>query len=221
MKELILRKIKLEWVRLFLLNLQQQLEHHGELFLYFTIDDKNGFIKADIKHQSIHDIEICSVNEILTKDEEITDAKVLKILELLALEFYCHVNWCDSSVIKTDPEKIQEGLDKLYSLVLEGTDTVSVAKFLYAVQKVWEEELSDSDELYLSINFDTQELVARAYYENNINFMSVCELNQFVKPNYEITEADIENLVSCLKNLTFHLDDSILQGMLTVQHLQM
>lgn len=201
MHSLFLKEIKFEWVRLFLLNVQRQLDCYENLFLYLTNDGENGFIKADIKHQSLHDVEICAVSEILAKDEDITDTKVLKVLELLGYNAYLYAlnEGVEISVNEIAPEYFEKGLEKLELLRLSEINEDRVETFLTDVQEIWEEELFDCDELYLTFNCIDQEFVVKPY-EGDKEYMKICSLNAFVEPYSGITDNDIDDCKSYLKN---------------------
>lgn len=168
MKGLTLKNVKFEGVRLFLLNLQQQIKTHKELVLYLTNDGENGFIQADVQHDSLHHVKICEVNEILSEDEEVTIDKVLDVLDLLASELYdyCYEENVNCVAIETSIDEIREGLRKLDLLLLPDLLEDEIFKFLIEVNKVWEEELSDFEELYLMFDYVNGGFVVKPFATN-------------------------------------------------------
>lgn len=190
MKGLTLKNVKFEGVRLFLLNLQQQVKTYKELVLYLMNDGENGFIQADIKHDSLHHVKICEANEILSENEEVTIDKVLAVLELLASELYdyCYEENVDCVAIETSIDEIREGLRKADSLLLPDLVEDEVSKFMIKLKKIWEEELSDFEELYLMFDYASKGFVVKPFASTD---EEAFRLSYFIELGEDITRDDV------------------------------
>ncbi|MBP3904475.1 hypothetical protein [Turicibacter sp.] len=178
----LLKNINLEGVGAFLLSLKDYFNNYDEeLFLYASSHEGYLFLKADIKHQSLYDSEICAISEILSKDEEINDEKIIECLDILAQYAYEYLpNYLDVSTTRRDVKIIEKALEMLHSFELESLYANDCLKFLLNVQEVWKDGLSDSENLYLARRHKDNKLVARAYYEDDDVHESLVNLKDFI-----------------------------------------
>lgn len=199
MTDLILKEFDVEGVTLFLTNVKEYLYYFSDLSIYATTDGENAFIKADISHDSLHDVKIYEID--CVEFEDVGEIELEEIAEEICREIYAYAHFkrLNISIDFDDLEDFKCELRELEALTC-GTDKESVHEFLIKLNHLKNNYIhlhlqdfylvSDVDGLFSVKNF----VEFREEYVN---------LNWFFEKKGEVQEDDVNYLCLQMDNNFF------------------
>lgn len=199
MTDLILREFDVEGVTLFLTNVKEYLYYFSDLSIYATTDGENAFIKADISHDSLHDVKIYEID--CVEFEEVGEIELEEIAEEICREIYAYAHFkrLNISIDFDDLEDFKCELRELEALTC-GTDKESVHEFLIKLNHLKNNYIH----LHLQDFYLVSDVDGLFSVKNFVEFRErYVGLNWFFELKGEVQDDDVNHLCLQMDNTFF------------------